>query len=113
MTRIKLPMDSRIMLLFDFDYAGVTMLRTLLSHMVSAGTLLVAKYWKAQLKLIITDWLRKISYMCLTNKLAAIKRFKKGNLSTLKDFAAEWECFVSSKYTNVTRETGIQMLSTF
>lgn len=61
------------------------MLRTLLSHTLSAGTLLIAKHWKAKVKVMITDWLRKASYMCLMNKLAAIKwGLEKGTCWILK-----------------------------
>lgn len=47
-TRVKLPINPRVMLLLDFDYGGVTMLKELLAHMLTTAILLIAKYWKSE-----------------------------------------------------------------
>lgn len=40
-TEVKFPVDARLMLLFDFDYAGVMTRRGPLAHMLTGASLLI------------------------------------------------------------------------
>lgn len=71
--------------------------RILTCHvMLTAATLLVAKYWKYNR----LDSKGK-KYMCLMNKLTAINKFSLGNVNTLKAFEIEWTCCIKSKYNDI------------
>lgn len=72
-------MEPVTMLLLDFENGGVVMFREVLVHVLTAATLLIAKYWKDQRKVTITDRTAKIKCMCLMNKLATISRIGMGN----------------------------------
>lgn len=43
-TKIKLPMCPRVMLLLDFEYAGVVLFKELLAHVLTAASMLIAKF---------------------------------------------------------------------
>lgn len=73
------------MLLLDFEHAGVVLLKDFLAHMLTAATLIIiAKPWKTQEKASVTDWIAKVKYMCLINKLTAIIKVRMGNTNALK-----------------------------
>lgn len=50
LTHIRLLMEIRVLLLLDFDYAGLTFRKNSLAHMLTVASLLIAKYWKAREK---------------------------------------------------------------
>lgn len=100
-TKIRLPMNPRVMLLLDFEYGGVVTFKILLAHMLTAATLLIAKPWKSEKELQLMDWIEKIRYMCLVNKLTAIIIYRTGNATALRDFKVEWKCFTKSRFSKV------------
>lgn len=97
-TKVTLPMNPRIMLWLDFHGGGVVILRELLAHILAAATLLIAKHWKMRRKVTMMDWIGKIQYMCLINKLTVIIKYRGGQINVLNAFELEWSCFVKSRY---------------
>lgn len=61
--------------------------------MLTAASLLTAKFWKAQETVTIEDWIRKVNYICLVHKRTAISRFRAGNVDAVKKLGIEWDCF--------------------
>lgn len=109
-TEIKLPLLAGVLLLLDFDFVGATVKRCILAYMLTAALLLVAKHWKTQEGLTISDWVLKLQSICTMSKLTAIMRFRNGQPNALKAFASEWKCFINSKYNPVSQDIKIQML---
>lgn len=86
-------MSPWVMVLLDFDYGRVVMLKVLLAHMLTASSLIIAKHWKAQVEVTLADWIMKVRYMALVNKLMAINRFTLGKMNVLKEYELEWHYF--------------------
>lgn len=74
------------------------MFKELLTHMLTAATLLIVKYWKSDEEVTDREWIEKVKYMCLVNKLTAIIRYRAGKVNVLKAFETEWKYFVESRY---------------
>lgn len=47
-TGIRLPLTLRVMLLLDFEHGKVIICKELIAHMLTAATLMIAKYWKLE-----------------------------------------------------------------
>lgn len=73
----KLPLTPRVMLLLDSEYGRIIIGKELLAHILTAATLLIAKWWKLKEEVSVWEWIMKIRYMCLINKLTAIIRNRK------------------------------------
>lgn len=80
-TKVKLPVNPRIMLLLDCECVRVVMFKEILAHMLTAATLLTAKHWKSE-EVTIREWIEKVKDMCLVNKLTAIIKYRTGNINT-------------------------------
>lgn len=82
-TRVQLVLCPRVMLLFDFKFAGV------MAHLLTAVSLLIAKFRKVQQMVAIEDWIRKINYIGFMHKLSAIIRYREGHVNAVKEFEME------------------------
>lgn len=81
------------MLLFDFgDYKH----KDLLANMLTASISLLVQNWKTTKVPSKIEWLLKLRYVCLLNKLSADCKYRAGH-NTLKNFQ-EWDAFIRSKY---------------
>lgn len=58
--------------------------KEVLAHMLTAATLLIAKHWKSQENVTIADWVAKLKYICLINKLTATIKYRMGKTNALQ-----------------------------
>lgn len=65
-------MDLTIMLLLDIECCKNEALKDLMINMLIAATLLIVKKWKFTKIPTINEWLAKVQYMGLINKLSAM-----------------------------------------
>lgn len=54
--------------------------------MLTAATLLIAQRWKSVEVPTLREWLSKVHYMCLVNKLSAMCRYGAGYVNDVKMF---------------------------
>lgn len=84
---MKLPLNARVMLLLDLEYGGVTV-----SSYVDSSNTINSKTIGNQ------EWIEKVKYMCLINKLTVVIRYITGNSNALSTYNSEWNCFFESNY---------------
>lgn len=65
-----------------------------MSNLLEAAKLLIAKYWKSRLVPNIQEWRVKCQYLCLMNKLTAVKLVKNGNKDAYQIFLNVWLKFI-------------------
>lgn len=109
-TKVQLSLCPRVMLLLDFEFA-VVVYKPFLVHLLTAASLLTAKFWKAKEMVAIEDWIRKANYIGLIRKLTAVTRCREGHVNAVKEFEIEWECFFKSRFCNVQKNIREFMLT--
>lgn len=91
----ELKLHPRVMILLDLrKYKH----KDLIANMLTAAITLLAQNWKTTKVLSMQEWLLKVCYVCLLNKLSAICKYRTGYLNALKNCQSQWEVFIRSKY---------------
>lgn len=92
-----LQLHPKVMLLFDF---GDCRHKDLLANMLTAGiAVLVQKRQTARIP-HVREWMLKVCYVCLLNKLSAVCRYRLGNTNALPNIQLQWKVFIWSSYLN-------------
>lgn len=64
---IEVPKNPQFMVLMDFAYFKIPSSRMLFANLLTAASLFIVKVWKS-----IDEWVNKIRYLCLINKLSVL-----------------------------------------
>lgn len=83
----EVPLNPRLMLLLDFHYYKLQNYRILFGNSLTAVTMLIAKTWKMQETLKLSDWIDK---MRLMRKVSALSKYRMGVKQALRDFVCQW-----------------------
>lgn len=70
--------------LFDFSNMGSCKCKQLVTHMLTAVSLLIAQRWKSEELPNIGERLAKVQYLCLLNKLSAMCKLQTGDAHVLE-----------------------------
>lgn len=87
---VKVPVDLRFMVLFDFEIFQVVRYRILLANLLTAASLLIAKIWKLGTVPSLEDWITKITYMCPMSKLSSLAKYREGAGQVLAEYNHCW-----------------------
>lgn len=63
--------------------------------------MLIAKMWKLQDTLKLSDWVGKMRFVCLMSKVTALYKYRAGVEQALRDFMCQWAPFINSQYAGV------------
>lgn len=69
-------------------------------RMLTALSLLIAYSWKQQEPPSIGEWLTKVRFLCLLNKLSGRCRFRSDDDKALDRFQQQLSCFMASRFAN-------------
>lgn len=92
---INLPIPH---MLCDFTDCNIGELGVLITYMLTASILSVVGKRKSEEIPLVTEWLAKVRYLGLMNKLSAICIYRTGQENAIENFTMQWGLFWCSNY---------------
>lgn len=93
-----LPFVPQVMLLGNFRGCELMVSKMLLINLIAAATMVVVRKWKSSELPLVGEWLSKVRYTALMNKLSTICAYRAGDANALYNFNKQWELFLFSGY---------------